>query len=144
LPELEGGEVGSGHSLMAVFEIEPIDAMYDSIMRNNTDVNIAQLQLHYRVPQRDRQIAINFPVPNNFEDFKTCDSSIRFATSVIMFGGLLKQSELWEYLTWDAILKIARNAAADNDFSQKEFITLVEKAKVIYEPYKKKKKKGQE
>lgn len=144
LPELEGGEVGSGHSLMAVFEIEPVDAMYDSIMRNNPDVNIAQLQLHYKMPQSGKQVSANFPVSNNFENFKNCDSSIRFAASVIMFGGLLKQSELWEQLNWDDILKIARNAATENDFSQKEFITLVEKAKVIYEPYKKKKKKAQE
>ncbi|QEC67759.1 DUF3520 domain-containing protein [Panacibacter ginsenosidivorans] len=142
--ELEGGEVGSGHSLMAVFEIEPVDAMYDSIMRNNPDVNIAQLQLHYKVPQSDQQVVKNFSVPNNFEDFNTCDSSIRFATSVIMFGGLLKQSELWENLNWEDIIKIARNSAMENDFSQKEFVALVGKAKIIYEPYRKKKKKEQE
>lgn len=139
--ELEGGEVGSGHSLTAVFEIEPADILYDSVMRNNPDVNIAQLQLHYKIPQSGEQVGVNFPVPNNFENFRSCDSSLRFATAVIMFGGLLKQSELWQNFTWDDILKTGNTSAAENDYSQIEFLALVEKAKLLYEPYKKKKRK---
>ena len=110
-------------------------------MLNNLDVSIAQLQLHYKIPQSGEQMGANFPVPNNFENFKSCDSSLRFATAVIMFGGLLKQSELWQNFTWDDILKTAHASAAENDYSQKEFLTLVEKAKLVYEPYKKKKRK---
>lgn len=139
--ELEGGEVGSGHSLMAVFEIEPGDLINDSIMRNNPEVNIAQLQLHYKVPETGNDVTTNFPVPNNLREFKTCDSSLRFATAVIMFGGLLKQSELWQNFTWDDVLKTGRSSVELNNYAQKEFLALVEKAKIIYEPYRKKKKK---
>lgn len=139
--ELEGGEVGSGHSLMAVFEIEPGDLINDSIMRNNHEVNIAQLQLHYKVPEANNDVTVNFPVPNNFREFKDCDSSLRFAAAVIMFGGLLKQSELWQNYTWDDVLKTGRNAAAFNNYTQTEFLALTEKAKNIYGAARKKKKK---
>lgn len=139
--ELEGGEVGSGHSLMAVFEIEPVDLVNDSIMHNNPEVNIAQLQLHYKIPETSEEVTANFPVSNNFQEFKTCDSSLRFATAVIMFGGLLKQSELWQNFTWDDVLKTGHSSAEFNNYAQTEFLALVEKAKIIYEPYRRKKKK---
>jgi Ca-activated chloride channel family protein len=139
--ELEGGEVGSGHSMLAVFEIEPGNLISDSIMRNSPEVNLARLQLHYKLPETGEEVSGDFPVTNNFEDFKDCDSSIRFATAVIMFGGLLKQSELWDNFTWDDVFKTARASAATENYSQKEFLTMVEKAKTIYEPYKRKKKK---
>jgi Ca-activated chloride channel homolog len=139
--ELEGGEVGSGHSLMAVFEIDPGSIGDDSTIHNNPDINIARLQLHYKVPETGKEVAVTFPAPNNFKEFKTCDSSFQFITSVIMFGGLLKQSDLWQNFTWDDILKIARSSAELNNYAQKEFLVLVAKTKKIYEPYRKKKKK---
>jgi len=141
ITELEGGEVGSGHSLMAVFEIEPGNLINDSIMSSAPEVDIAQLQLHYKIPETKEPVSMNFSVPNNYQEFKACDSSLRFATSVIMFGGLLKLSDLWQNFTWDDVLKTARASVSPNDYSQNEFLTLAEKAKVIYEPYKKKKKK---
>lgn len=141
--ELEGGEVGSGHSLMAVFEIEPGDLVNDSSMHNNKDVNIAQLQLHYKIPETGKDVTANFPAPNNFKQLKNCDSSLRFATAVIMFGGLLKQSDLWQNFIWDDVLRAGRGSAELNNYAQKEFLALVEKAKVIYEPYRKRKRNNQ-
>jgi len=139
IAELEGGEVGSGHSLTAVFEIEPGNLISDNIMVSTPEVNIAQLQLHYKIPETQEPVSVNFPVPNNFIDFKNCDSTTRFATAVIMFGGLLKRSELWQNVIWDDVLRIAGASAAIDDYSQNEFLKLAEKAKIIYKPYKKKK-----
>jgi len=141
ITELEGGEVGSGHNFMAVFEIEPSGIFNDSLMRNEPDLNIAQLKLHYKLPENGDDMSLTFPVQNNYLKFTETDSSLRFATAVTMFGGLLKQSELWNNYNWDDILKIARPAVNMNDYAQKEFLTLVEKAKIVYEPYNKKKKK---
>lgn len=138
---LEGGDVGSGHSLTAVFEIEPGTLINDSVMSSAPGVDIAQLQLHYIIPETHETSLVNFSVPNNFQYFKDCDNSLRFATSVLMFGGLLKQSDFWQDLSWDDVLKIARTSANPDDYSQTEFLKLAEKAKVIYEPLKKKKKK---
>jgi len=126
---------------MAVFEIEPSGIFNDSLMRNEPDLNIAQLKLHYKLPENGDDMSLTFPVQNNYLKFTETDSSLRFATAVTMFGGLLKQSELWNNYNWDDILKIARPAVNMNDYAQKEFLTLVEKAKIVYEPYNKKKKK---
>lgn len=133
--ELEGGEVGTGHSFTAVFEVEPQAA--DTFPHND---NIAQLLLHYKPQGKDTSIAVPFAIQNNFTPFNSADSSIRFATAVIMFGGLLKQSALWKNYSWDDVLQIAKASADINDYAQAEFLSLLEKAKDIYTPSKKRKK----
>ena len=57
-----------------------------------------------------------------------------------MFGGLLKQSPLWKYYSWNDVLEIAKASANTNDYAQAEFLSLIEKAKSIYASQKKKKK----
>lgn len=135
--ELEGGEVGTGHSFTAVFEMEPLhDHNSDSINKS-----IAQLTLHYKPQGKDTNITLPFSIENNFALFKNADSALRFATAVIMFGGLLKQSPLWKNYSWDDAIQIATASANTNDFAQAEFLSLLEKAKRIYVPEKKKKRK---
>ena len=137
--ELEGGEVGTGHSFMAVYEIEPAQNFSDSLFQNSND-NIASLKLHYKLPGNDTIITLPFSVQNNFTFLKDADSSLRFATAVIMFGGLLKQSDLWKNYTWEDVIRIAKTAVNTNEYIQAEFLSLVEKAKKIYMPVKKRKK----
>ena len=73
---------------------------------------------------------------------RDADSSLRFATAVIMFGGLLKQSDLWKNYTWDDVIRIAKTAVNTNEYIQAEFLSLIEKAKKNYTlPAKKKKEK---
>jgi Ca-activated chloride channel homolog len=137
--ELEGGEVGTGHSFMAVYEIEPVQNFDESIFQNGND-NIASLKLHYKLPGNDTIITLPFSIKNNFTFLKNADSSLRLATAVIMFGGLLKQSDLWRNYTWEDVAKIAKTAANTNEYIQAEFLSLIEKAKKIYTPVKKRKK----
>jgi len=140
--ELEGGEVGTGHSFTAVFEIETAGYFNDSILSANHTINIAQINLHYKLPGNDADIQVPFSLQNNYAAFRNADSSLRFATALIMFGGLLKQSDLWKNYSWDDIIKVAKSAAKDTAFTQTEFLSLLEKAKKIYAPEKKIKKKN--
>jgi Ca-activated chloride channel family protein len=133
--ELEGGEVGTGHSSTAVFEIEP-EQVHDS----NSINKVAQLMLHYKPQGKDTNVTLQFTIENNFASFQNADSAIRFATAVIMFGGLLKQSPLWKNYSWDDVIQIAKASADMNDYAQAEFLSLVEKAKNIYSSTKKKKR----
>jgi Ca-activated chloride channel family protein len=133
--ELEGGEVGTGHSLLAVFEIEP------QPMRDSTPGSgIAKLELHYKPVGKDTDITLHFDIRNNFTAFETADSSLRFATAVIMFGGLLKQSPLWKNYSWEDVIGIVRSAADIRDYAQAEFLSIAGKARDIYSPPKRKKK----
>lgn len=135
--ELEGGEVGSGHIFTAVYEIVPAN---DGVSNANTNRPIAELNLHYKNPANDANISIPFTARNNYMSLDSVDSSIRFATSLVMFGGLLKQSDLWKNYTWDDLLNLAQTAVNPASYVQSEFLALLQKAKDIYMPDKKKKK----
>jgi Ca-activated chloride channel family protein len=131
--EIEGGEVGSGHSMMAVFEVVPAKEI------SNT-ASIAKLNLQYKLPTKDEVLWQKFDVPYHLQPFDSASATVRFATAVVMFGSLLKQSKFAKNYSFNDVLLIANNAA-NNSYVQKEFITLIQKADKIYNPPTKKNKK---
>lgn len=129
--ELEGGEVGSGNSTMAVFQIELVDPI-QSISRD-----LAQVSLQYTMSKALKKI--DFAVPNNYAPLDSVDKELKFASAISMFALKLKQSAFVGEIDWDMVSDLA-NTSASNNFLQTEFVQLIEKAKKIY-PAKKKKKK---
>jgi len=130
--ELEGGEVGSGHSLMAIFEIEPAHKETDTIQP------IARLNLQYRPGKA------NFLTNKKWDAFynELSDGAegnyIRFANAIVMFGELLKQSKYAKTYSFEDVIKIAQQNADITDRLQMEFIALMQKANAIYGNKKKK------
>lgn len=145
--ELEGGEVGSGHSMTAVFELVPY--ISNKTLSNN-DTLIAgrygTIKLHYKLPsEKKERILQQFSIPINYVPFEQAESNIRFATALTMFGELLKQSRFAKNYSWDDVRSIAQQACTKKPpVIQAEFISLVEKAKKIYAPSKKKRKNSEE
>ncbi len=135
--ELEGGEIGAGTGNTALFEIVP----------NNNDtvpylnLNIANLTLHFKLPEDTSQHIVKYNCPQNYVRFDSVDNNLRFATAVSMFGLKLRESKYFPDVDWDVIKNIAVSAALPGDYLQSEFITLVDKCKVIYYEKKKKRKK---
>lgn len=132
---IEGGEIGSGQSMIAAFEIEPN-------FQAGTDVssgNFAEVNLRYKIPSDTARYELNEifqfdPVP-----FKELEPEFRFAASVIMFGLKLKDSPFAKQISWGNVLFQAREAANPTDINQSQFVELVYKAKTIYTKSKKKK-----
>ncbi len=135
--QLEGGEVGTGHSLMAVFEIEP--AQKDSLAGTDGRDIIADITLRYTQPGQTTPHSQNFLVANNYVPMVQADANVKFATSVVMFGEFLRKSGYAANYTLNDISIIANSALDRNDYSQIEFIDMVERAKKIYASGKKKK-----
>lgn len=119
----QGGELGSGQSSMAVFEIEPT-------FTNNS--LLATLQLHYRLPQNGAEQTKEFTADTRCIAFDSAQNNLRFATAVCMFGSLLKHSKFATSYNWTTTEQIARNAYDGSSVSEKEFVELIEKAKTIY------------
>ena len=63
-----------------------------------------------------------------------------FCISFSYVWGLLKQSDLWKNYTWDDLLDLAKSVINPASYVQTEFLALVQKAKDIYMPEKKKKR----
>ncbi len=131
--ELEGGEVGSGHNMIAIFEI---------IRRDNSKIAnlaIGEILLKYKCADYQREIEQKLNINSNLISFSNADPSLRFATAVSMFGSLLKQSKYaWNYDYWD-VYNIAEKAANPNCYAQQEFLKLVIMANKLYNPKQKRK-----
>jgi Ca-activated chloride channel family protein len=132
---LEGGEVGSGHSLMAIFEIEP-NLSNDAANYEN----YATVYLQYNTVKNKQLVNRSFSIANEPKDFVTADSAYRFATAVAMFGSILRGSKYVGDIGFDNVYQIALSAAKPYNYSQKEFLELIDKADRIYNPLKKRRK----
>jgi Ca-activated chloride channel family protein len=130
--ELDGGEVGSGHSIMALFEIEPT--------RSPDKGALANINVRYRLPNDTLQRYTSYRCPYNVTPFASLPPTYRFASSVAMFAALLKESKYARTYSWSEVMKLATDSEDVQDAVQKEFITIIEKAKKIYGRERKKRR----
>jgi Ca-activated chloride channel family protein len=134
--EIEGGEIGSGQSITAVFEIEP---GFNSGANVSSD-HYADIKLQYHLANDTAQYEMKERFAYDPISYKDLDAMYRFATSVVMFGAILKSSPFVKELSWGDVLFHASEAANPTDPGQSEFVELVYKAKNYYSKQKKKKK----
>lgn len=133
--ELEGGEIGSGHSLMTILEFEP------AFTADNTfTTKLANINIRYRLPEDTIARNASYSCDYHPVEFKELPACHRFATSVVMFGGLLKSSRYFKNISWNDALILANQSYNQKDAVQKEMIELMEKAKRIYAKEKKRKR----
>ena len=138
LSELEGGEVGSGHTLMAVFEVTPTYANI-SAAENPGREPLGKAVVNYRHPKDSTKRISTYTIPFAFTEFNDMPACHRFAASVIEFGQLLRNSPYVKAVSWTDAIILANESYNTNDAVQKEFITIVEKARKIYGKGKKRK-----
>jgi Ca-activated chloride channel family protein len=141
LSSIEGGEIGSGSSMLVVFEISPTEYNEDAVTRNFSPGDIAKMRIQYKLPHDAIIRQYSSSIPFNFSDFNSTDKNYQFATSVIMFGSMLRYSSSAKNLNWNDIIVLASSASNPDDLLQKEFVSLVQEAKALYFKQKKKKSK---
>lgn len=130
---LEGGEIGTGHTVTAVFEIE-LNENY------NTEQLVAEADLSF-VPVRSAgRVEEKHSIMYNYRSLYKVDSSCRFAAAVAMFGLMLKQSPYIEKPNWDALVNLLNSCVDPADYWQNEMLLLVKKAKELYKPVKERKR----
>ncbi len=134
--DLDGGEIGSGSSNMAIFEIVPV--------QNNNEIatsEVGKLQLKFHdVKDKTQKLQqINFTIQGEIKD--STDNALKFAAAVAMYGLKLKESPYLNKASWADVKTVADAAADKQVFLQTEFLKLLDKTVDIYQPSKKKKKK---
>ncbi len=134
---LDGGEIGSGHTMIAVFEMQAVNS--DTSLTHRP---LADIALHYKLPgAKETPVTLPFTAQYEPHTIENVDASYRFAAAVAMFGSLLRQSKYVKGSQFEDALALARTAADLSDLQQKELLTLIEKAIKVYTPVKRKKKK---
>ena len=123
---LEGGEVGSGHTLMAIFELTPTDK-FDSTAA------LARYELSYKHPNDSLRRKITGEINDSrIKPFQSLPQTYRMAAGITLFGSVLKESKFVKPANLQDVLTILNPIANQEDLVQQELIGLVEKAKKIY------------
>jgi Ca-activated chloride channel family protein len=137
--KLFGSEIGSGYSMVSIFEIEPADTSAVAI-QNLMGQYIGKVRVDCIDTRTGKKAntpaeAVNF----NYQPFSSVDPRLRFATGLTMFGSILRKSPFTTGLSFEQVQSIAAGSADNTDPLQLEFVQLVEQAKQIYFPEKRKK-----
>jgi len=137
----DGGEIGSGHSVTALYEVVPagveadlpkVDSLKYQEPRPASAASasdeLATIKLRYKAPDGDTSKLIAVPVPEPGE-VAAATQNVRFAAAVAAFGMLLRESEHKGDASFEQVLELAR-ASRGEDASgyRSEFIRLVEAA----------------
>lgn len=139
LSAIEGGEVGSGHSLLALFEIVPTEINRGAIKDQFREGKFATVKLNYQLPNTDSARQFEKHCRFEFVPFNELGKQYHFSAAVAMFGALLRTSAFLKNAGWNEVLNLATGACGQDDLLQKEFIGLVQQARDLYLKVKKKK-----
>lgn len=140
---IDAGELGSGHTVTAFYEIiptnvksdffkEPIDLKYSKTESSSTVFGneLATIKFRYKKPDGEKSIEMvqvienkSIPIDNSSDDFK-------FSSAVAWFGLKLRDSKLVQNKDSEAIKTLAKKGLSNDEEGYKsEFIRLVETVK---------------
>lgn len=137
---VEGGEIGSGYSMMGIFEIEPAVDAKTAGNKISPAEKFATIGLKYRNPNDTAAHFFAYNSLYDYEPFDKIEKYYRFSAAVAMFGSLLRSSSYARNINWNDLQALAMASADINDVLQQEFVSLVAQAKELYTKKKKKKK----
>jgi Ca-activated chloride channel family protein len=88
--------------------------------------------LNYRLPNDTMARTSVYTCGNGLTPFQQLQPCYRFASSIALFGGLLKKSRFMRQADWKDAIEMAERSSDPADGMQQEFIALIEKARKIY------------
>ena len=142
--KVDAGEIGSGHTVTAIYEVVPAGAgaervaplRYQREEAAETDTvfsdELAFLKIRYKRPDAETSTLINRAVTtaDAFESVEAAPREVRFAAAVAGFGQLLRGGRHTGAYGYDDVISLAQEARGDDPFGYRaEFINLVRLAK---------------
>ncbi|MFM2145814.1 MAG: hypothetical protein RL732_650 [Bacteroidota bacterium] len=126
---ISGGEVGSGHSLLALFEVRLRDTTY---LDRAPYAVPGRLELTYHNPGDtvDRSLVLSSHAP--YLSFSQIDRSYQFAATLVLFCSLLKNSRYTGGMNFTDVYTQAQHCIDPSNALQQEFLQLVDQARRIY------------
>lgn len=140
---IDAGELGSGHTVTALYEIIPNGVKSEFYNYENdlkyTSTNtvagryqneLATIKFRYKKPDGDKSIEMIHTVPNQKTALQNASKDFKFASAVAWFGLKLRDSQLIPNKESKEIIKLAKDGLHnDADGYKAEFIRLVNSVK---------------
>jgi Ca-activated chloride channel homolog len=146
---VDAGEIGSGHSVTAIYEIVPVGSASASVDRlryakpqSNASAGdapvsgnaneLAFVRIRYKQPDGEKSALIEQPVmaATALGDVEAAPQDVRFSVAVAAFGQKLRNIDSLAGFGHDRILELAQGARGSDPFGYRAgFLTLVRLAK---------------
>ncbi|MDH3347885.1 MAG: VWA domain-containing protein [Desulfobulbaceae bacterium] len=137
--QVDAGEVGSGNSVTAIYEITPTSGepgLIDNLRYAETpdtkkvtkSAEYAFLKIRYKLPDSDTSTLIATPIDQDseFKEFAAVPVEMRFATAVAGFGQVLRADPFIQNFGYEQIIDISKQVKGSDEFGYRaEFINLV-------------------
>lgn len=141
--KVDAGEIGAGHTVTALYELTMNQSnnrylnplRYQAAQQDNIDKpqtsqfrdEIALIKLRYKpVDSEQSQLITQTVLTSQITDFDLQSDDFRFASSVVGFAHLLKNSDYWQNMSFQKIIDMALEAKGKDEFGYRaEFINLV-------------------
>lgn len=137
----DAGEMGSGHTVTALYEIVPAGAgrvtgtidplKYQKPVTplNTARGELATVKMRYKEPAGLQSRLFEAVVKSTDGSFASASEDLRFSASVAAFGMLLRESEFRGDITYRKVIEMATSArGSDPDGYRSEFIRMVSAA----------------
>lgn len=145
--KVDAGDIGSGHTVTAIYEITLADAKSKQIddlrYRANTPAakpaadtgnEYAHLKLRYKLPGKDTSTLMSVPITTDMEvsDTKQLSGDFQFGASVAAFAQKLRGVSHLSDHSYDRILELAKRGRGEDVYGYRsEFMSLVRLAKSL-------------
>ncbi len=142
----DAGELGSGHTVTALYEIIPMGVKSEFLksvdplkyQKNEVEKNsynskeLMTLKLRYKSPDGNNSKLITTTILDNNKDWKNSSDNFRWSAAVAGFGMLLRESDFSQKVDIASVIKLAKGAKGDDDEGYRsEFIRLVESSRFV-------------
>lgn len=141
----DAGELGSGHTVTALYEIIPVglDSEFipvDDLKYQQKNIKpsaqnskeLLSIKLRYKHPSGNKSKLLSHSVIDQKTNLTKTSNNFQWSAAVAGFGMLLRDSEFKNDLTFQDVLKLARNGkGSDKEGYRIEFINLVQSCQLL-------------
>ncbi|KAA0993794.1 vWA domain-containing protein [Dyadobacter aurulentus] len=141
----DAGEMGSGHTVTAIYEIIPAGSKNAYLPKtdelkyqkpNSTDLGktneMLTIKVRYKKPDQNESVLFDLPVKNSSKSLEASSENVRFASAVAQFGLLLRSSDFKGNASYTNVISLAKGAfGKDEEGYRSEFVKLVKAAQAI-------------
>jgi Ca-activated chloride channel family protein len=145
--KIDGGEIGAGHTVTALYEVVPVGASVDPAASippvdrlkygrgasqseaATSSAEMLTVKLRYKAPDQDKSEMLERALVDTGATFEKAPGDLKFTAAVAEFGMVLRDSEHKGNGTLESILEWAdQGKGADPNGYRTGFIELVKKA----------------
>lgn len=134
----DAGELGSGHSVTALYEIIPVGVDSEfykvdklkyqetkTVSKSEQNGEIMTVKFRYKKPNGSESKLIVHPLKDSSMDLSKTSDNFRWSAAVAGFGMLLRESEYAKGFTYQDVTRLAQSARGkDEDGYRIEFINM--------------------